>query len=86
MYNLKTEAVLAGAQGFKSGWSATVYVQLERNGICPAGAQWYMSGWSATVYVRLLLTNIWPSNKRHIPLNLLYSRDRFFICGDSDYF
>ena len=27
-----------------SSWSATVYVQLERNGICPAGAQWHMSG------------------------------------------
>ena len=43
MYNLKTEAVLAGAQWFMSGWSATVYVQLERNGICPAFAYEYLA-------------------------------------------
>ena len=61
MYNLKTEAVLAGAQWFMSGWSATVYVQLERDGICPAGAQRYMSGWSAMVYVRLERNGICPA-------------------------
>ena len=78
MYNLKTKAVLAGAQWFMSGWSATVYVQLERNGICPAGAQWYMSGFCLRISGPVT---------RDIFRCICYTAGTgFFICVDSDYF